>query len=160
MQKELAKISAKEAPKTPLASQVQEILAVITAFSNLLLQETTALKKADFATVDTLQADKKLFAKQYHAKVEALAARKQELLQLDLKLREKLVSERMRFNTVLTDNMRALELAQNSTKRLVNRILEAARHAVTDEQQTNYSNGGKAMSYKSATMSLSIDQNL
>ncbi len=160
MQKELVRTEAKATQKSPLKLQIQEILALITAFSNLLIKETAALKKADFKTVDTLQAEKKLFAKQYQAKVTALAERREELPGLDLALRERLVKERLRFNTVLDDNMRALDLAQNSTKRLVNRILEAARQAVTEEKQTNYSSAGKTMAYKSASLSLSIDQSL
>ena len=83
-----------------------------------------------------------------------------ELPNLELSLRERLMKERLRFNVILDDNMNALDLAQNSTKRLINRILEAARLAVVDEKQTNYSNGGKAMAYKSASMSINIDQSL
>jgi len=160
MQKEHIKVQTRELPKQPLKMQIQELLSLIVAFSNLLSKETAALKKADFKTVDTLQADKKLFAKQYQAKITALAGRREEFPGLELSIREKLMKERVHFNTVLDDNMRALELAQNSTKRLVNRILEAARHAVVEEKQTNYSNAGKAMAYKSASMSLTIDQNL
>ncbi|MFH1157929.1 MAG: hypothetical protein V1721_03480 [Pseudomonadota bacterium] len=160
MQKENIKVAPKEDRKPPLKLQIQEVLGVIAAFSALLVRETDALKKADFKTVDTLQADKKLFARQYHARVTALSARREELQGLDLALREKLVKERARFSVILEDNMQALDLAQNSTKRLVNRILEAARHAVTEDRQTNYSNDGKAMAYKSASLSLSVDQSL
>ena len=156
MQKELQKTAL----KFQMKPQVQEMLAVIAAFSNLLVKETEALKKADFKTVDTLQADKKLFAKQYHAKVTALAEHRGELQGLELSLREKLMQERTRFNMVLSDNMKALELAQNSTKRLVNHILEAARHSVMKDQQTNYSSAGKTTTYKSATTSLAIDRSL
>ena len=161
MQKENLKTAPKkEDVRLSVKTQVQEILAVMLAFSNLLIKETAALKKADFKAVDALQADKKLFAKQYEAKITALADYRAELANLELPLREKLMKERLRFNTVLDENMRALDLAQNSTKRLVNRILEAARHAVVDEKQTNYSKSGKAMAYKSASMSINIDQNM
>lgn len=160
MTKELTNTTLKEKQKAPLKAQIQEMISVLSAFTNLLLKETEALKKSDFKTVDTLQADKKMFAKQYDAKVSALAARRDEFIHLELPVREQLMKERARFSNVLNDNMKALELAQHSTKRLVNRILEAARHAITDDQQTNYSNAGKALSYKSATMSLSIDQSL
>jgi hypothetical protein len=150
----------KEDVRLTVRTQVQEILAVMLAFSNLLIKETNALKKADFAAVDALQADKKLFAKQYEAKITALAAYREALANLELPLREKLLKERVRFNAILDDNMKALELAQNSTKRLINRILEAARQVVVDEKQTNYSKGGKAMAYKSASMSIHVDQSL
>jgi len=163
MQKELTKAPLKK-NETPanllMKQQVQEVLAVIAAFSDLLAKETEALKKADFKTVDTLQADKKLFAKQYHAKVLALSENRENLLALELPLRERLMAERARFSAVLDENMQALELAQNSTKRLVNRILEAARETVLEEKQTNYSKAGMTTTYKSAATSLSLDQSL
>ncbi len=107
-----------------------------------------------------MQEDKKRFAKQYEAMVMALSSRQAEFAALDLALRERLMKERAHFNTVLQENMHALNMAQHGTKRLVDRILEAARQAVAENSQTNYSNGGKAMSYKSASMSLSVDKNL
>lgn len=161
MQNEAIKTAPrKENAKVALRTQIQEILAVMMAFSNLLIKETEALKKADFKVVDTLQADKKLFAKQYEAKITGLANYREELPNLELALREKLIKERLRFNKILDDNMKALDIAQNSTKRLINRILEAARTAVVDQRQTNYSNGGRALAYKSATMSLNVDRSL
>ena len=150
----------KENTRLSVKTQVQEILAVMLAFSNLLVKETAALKKSDFKTVDALQADKRLFAKQYEAKITTLSEYRTELAALELPLREKLVKERMRFNTLLDENMHALDLAQNSTKRLVNRILEAARSAVVDERQTNYTKTGKAMAYKAASLSINIDQSM
>jgi hypothetical protein len=150
----------KETAKLSLKAQVQEVLAVMLAFSNLLVKETAALRAADFKSVDALQADKRLFAKQYEAKIVALSEYRAELPSLDLALREKLVKERQRFNVLLDENMQALDLAQNSTKRLINRILEAARDAVTHEKQTNYSSTGKAVAYKAASLSINVDQSL
>lgn len=160
MSKEPVRKDTKENAKYPMKSHVQELLSVITAFSNLLVKETAALKKGDFKAVDALQADKKLFAKQYNAKITVILERKDEMMTLDLSLREKLAAMRGSFSVVLAENMRALDLAQNSTKRLINRILEAAREAVLDKQATNYSAGGKATMCKSDSMSLTINQNL
>ncbi len=150
----------KEAPRLSVRAQVQEILAVMLAFSNLLVKETAALRKADFKTVDTLQADKKLFARQYEEKIARLADYRAELPNIDVSLSTRLRKERLRFNEILDENMQALDLAQNSTKRLISRILEVACQSVTDQKQTNYNNTGKAMAYKSATLSTSIDQRL
>lgn len=161
MQKETTTTTApKETPRLSVKVQVQEILAVMLAFSNLLTRETAALKKADFKAVDALQADKRLFAKQYQEKIVTLTEYRADLANLELPLREKLQKERLRFNAILDENMKSLELAQHSTKRLVNRILEAARMAVVDERQTNYNSNGKALAYKSASMSINVDQNL
>ena len=155
MQKEALK---KKELKTPFKLQIDELLAVISAFSNLLKKENSALKSADFNAVDKLQADKKIFAKQYEAKVHAIADRRDELLNLDSYTREKLMNERIKFNEVLDLNMTALEMAQESNKRLVNLILDSARKAVAQDKQTNYSNAGLTTTYKSATSSLSIDE--
>ncbi|MCK5659057.1 MAG: hypothetical protein KAH96_04185, partial [Alphaproteobacteria bacterium] len=111
MQKENIKITPKENQKPPLSLQVQETLIVISAFSNLLVKETKALKKANFKTIKTLQADKKLLAKQYHANITALSARREELQELDLALREKLNKERASFSVILEENLQALDLA-------------------------------------------------
>ncbi len=135
-----------------------EVLRVIDAFGRLLQTETNALKTSDFRTVDGLQTDKKNFAKQYHAVVTGLATNKDEVMKLDVTLREKLVRARTEFTVILNDNLRALEMAKDSTKRLVNRILDAARQAVAEDTQTVYSAQGKMQSYKSSSTSLSIDQ--
>jgi len=143
-----------------LRVQVLEILAVIDAFAGLLRRETEALRKADFNAVDLLQADKRLYAKQYEVKVAALATRQNEFPFLELSLRERLMQERTLFSAVLRENLRALELAHNSTKRLVDRILEAARTAVVEDTHPNYSRGALPSTYKSASSSLTIDQRL
>lgn len=148
------------AKKTTLADQVEELLALITVFGALLTKESEALRKADFKTVDSLQDEKKLLAKKYHTLIALLADRRDELLNLDLLLRDKLLNARSGFNRVLDTNTRALDAAQNSTKRLINRILEVARDAVMEDTQTSYSNAGRAKTYKSASTSLSIDQSL
>lgn len=153
-------VNVKAEARSPLKAQIQEMLAVITAFSNLLVKETAALKKADFKTVDALQADKKLFAKQYEAKVTAMFSRREEFAKLEMSLRETLAKERARFNEVLQQNMYALDMAQYGTQRLVDRILDAAREAVVKERETNYSQAGKAMAYKAASLSHSVDTNL
>lgn len=160
MQKETVKSAAKGADKLPLTSQIQEVMNIITGFSALLLKETEALKKADFKTVDGLQADKKIFARQYHDKVKELSVRKDEFRGLDPAFRDRLIDERNRFTALLSDNAYALERAQNSVKRLVNNILDAARRNVLENQQTNYSNAGKALSCKSSSLSLATDQRL
>lgn len=160
MQKEPLKKEQAAAAKQALHTQAEELIAVMQAFGNLLIKETEALRKTDFKTVDTLQAPKKLFAKQYHEKVETLFHRKEELSKLDLKIRERIIKDRTHFNVILEENMRALNAAQNGAKRLVDRILEIAREAVMDEKQTVYTAKGKAGSYKSASNSLSLDRNI
>jgi len=161
MQQDFLKTSRVEVKeKTPLKLQVDELLAVIEAFSNLLDKETDSLKRVDFDVVDRLQEQKKLFAKRYDAKVKSLSTRRDEIIKLDLTTRETLKSARLKFNKCLDENMHALINAQESAKRLVNHILDSARKVVAEETKVNYSKLGKSSSYKSAGTSLSYDQTL
>ena len=144
--------------KAQIKKDVLEILKLLETFGALLVRETEAMEKADFKTVDTLQADKKDLAKLYHNSVTVLNGRKEEMSGIEISLREKLVNARTRFTQTLNENMRALDSTKNSAQRLINRILDTARQTVIDERQTNYSPKGRTASYKSATNSLNIDQ--
>jgi hypothetical protein len=146
--------------KRPLAVDVMEVMQLIEDFGALLLRETAALKKADFSVVDTLQPAKRTLALQYQNMVTSLAARKAEMATLDVAARERLVKARTQFTLILNDNLRALEAAKDSTRRLVSKILDAARKTVVDEKQTNYSAKGHTQAYKTSTLSLSVDQKL
>ena len=152
--------TATTAAKRPLSSDVRDILDLIEKFGALLLRETAALKSADFNAVDLLQPSKRLMALQYQNLVAELAGRKAEMAALDIQARERLVSARTQFTLILNDNLKALEYAKESTRRLVGRILDAARKTVVDEKQTNYSAKGQAQAYKTSTMSLSVDRKL
>lgn len=147
-------------PVSLLSKLVNDTLNTLAEFSNILEQENAALRKSDFKTLDTLQADKRLYAAQYHDHVTKLTERGEEMRNLDIKLKEKLVVARTEFTLLLQENMKALENMKNSTQRLANRILEVARQSVTTDQQTGYSAKGQVRSYASSTRSLSVDQSL
>lgn len=148
------------AARQPLSADLGSVLKLIEDFGNLLKKETAALKKADFKSVDTLQEQKREYAQRYHTLVTGLSERKAEIAQLDLKSRERLILARTAFTEILNDNLRTLEAAKDGTKRLVGRILDAARRAVIDDKQTNYSAKGQTQAYKTSTLSLSVDKNL
>ncbi len=130
------------------------------AFGTLLQEETAAVKKSDFKTVDALQAEKRQFAALYAEMVQALSQRKDEMPLLDPAMRDTLIRARTEFTITLQHNLRALENMKRSAQRLANRILEAARHAVKDECQTNYSAKGQVQAYKTSTLSLRMDEML
>lgn len=149
------------ATATPaLRERVMTVLNLIEEFGSLLVKETDALKKNDYRLVDLLQDDKRNLAKRYHAEVTALSERRAEMPGLELSLQERLIKARTTFTVILNENLRALEASRDGARRLVNRILDTARKAVTDELQTNYSAKGQAQAYRSAAMSLSVDRSL
>jgi hypothetical protein len=146
--------------KPPLKAQIHELLVLIEDFGALLERETKALMAADFKIVDALQADKKVMARRYGDLAAAVAARKEEAHALDGKMRAALVVKRTAFTKTLGRNLRALDAAKSSAGRLIDRIRELAQKAVIDENKTHYSSKGKTGSWKSATLSLTVDQSL
>ncbi len=155
-----ATATAATAAAPNLRERVMGMLGLIEEFGSLLVKETDALKKSDFRLVDLLQDDKRSLAKRYHAEVTALSERRNEMPGLDVSLQERLIKARTSFTVILNENLRALEASRDSARRLVNRILDTARKTVTDELQTSYSAKGHTQSYKSAPLSLSVDQSL
>jgi len=153
-------MKAVTAPKQSLSSDIGSVLKLIEDFGRLLEKETAALKTVDFKAVDALQEQKRDYAQRYHTLVTGLSERKAEIALLDLKTRERLIVARTAFTEILNDNLRTLEAAKDGTKRLVGRILDAARRAVIDDKQTNYSSKGQTQAYKTSTLSLSVDQKL
>lgn len=147
-------------PQSSFSAEVQATIGLLAAFDGLLTRETSALRAVDFATVDSLQEQKREFAKNYHEQIMALSARQSEIGSLDPALREKLLRARTAFTVTLKDNLRALESAKDGAKRLVDRILDIARRTVADECQTSYSAKGHAQTYKTSTLSLRVDQQL
>jgi hypothetical protein len=152
--------SAPQHPPRPLQAEVFAVTRLIEDFGALLVQETAALKKADFKSVDKLQPAKRSFAREYQAAAVRLNARKSEINVLGASEQEKLIAARTAFTVILGDNLRALEAAKDSTRRLIGRILDVARRSVVDGRQTNYSSGGRTQAYKSSTLSLAVDQKL
>ena len=145
---------------TTMKQEMQAFIEVMDEFSQLLQQETAALKAMDIKHVDALQVRKFELSRLYQQRVETLAARRGELVAVELPLREHLVKKRTLFNGLLNDNARALETMRQSARRLSDRILEATRRAVGGERQTSYSAQGQHYSAPSSMLSIRMDQTL
>ncbi|HCS23225.1 MAG TPA: hypothetical protein PLW48_08370 [Alphaproteobacteria bacterium] len=152
--------TAPAAKTDALRGDVMNVLSVLDDFSNLLQQETGALRKNDFDTVEGLQAHKRELAKRYHDMIVQLAAEPKALLNVEPGLRDKLVRARTDFTRLLQENLSVLENVKKSTQRLVDKILDAARQSVTDERHHAYAASGKAQAARSTSLSLSLDQSL
>jgi hypothetical protein len=146
--------------KNMAIDKVNTLLSTLDAFSALLEKETKALRSFDIETVEKLQDEKRQVAKMYQDMVQDLMNHKDALASLDLRARENLVRRRTNFTLLLTDNMKALENMKESAQRLAGKILDVARQTVQEEAQTNYSQKGHMQSYKSSTLSLSLDRSL
>ncbi len=155
----------KETPKAPAAtptlkSQILNVLELIESFGGLLEKETKALRQADFKTVDSMQDAKKQMAKTYQTHVAGLHQRKADIVNVELTLREKLIKARIGFTTILNENLRAIEAAKDSSKRLVDRILEAAREAAMEDKTNAYTARGRMNTQIKSPLSISVNQQL
>lgn len=151
---------AQAAAAASLKNELAATMELLTRFGKFLETETQALRKADFKTVDQLQDDKKNLAKSYHTQISTLSARKAELAALDLPTREKLVLARKKFTEILNDNLHALAAAKDSSKRLVDRILEAAREAALEDKTSAYTARGRMNTPVKAPLSISLNRQL
>lgn len=143
-----------------LRGDVMNVLSVLDDFSHLLKQETEALRKNDFQTVDALQAHKRELAKRYHDMITLLSTQPNALMSVEPTLRDRLVKARTDFTRLLQENLTVLENVKKSTQRLVDKILDVARQSVTDERHHAYAASGKAQAARSSSLSLSIDKSL
>lgn len=140
-----------------LRDQMLATLSVIEKFTRVLEQETLALRKSDFKTVDELQADKMNLARDYEQCVTTLAAARDQLMSADETLREKVIRARTQFTVTLTENLKMLDHVKECSKRLVNRILTAAREAT--EEKSAYGAAG-VMETTRKNYAVSFDQSL
>lgn len=152
--------TAPAAKADALRGDVMNVLSVLDDFSHLLKQETEALRKNDFQTVDALQAHKREVAKRYHDMITLLSTQPNALMSVEPTLRDRLVKARTDFTRLLQENLTVLENVKKSTQRLVDKILDVARQSVTDERHHAYAASGKAQAARSSSLSLSIDKSL
>lgn len=152
--------TAPAAKTDALRGDVMNVLSVLDDFSHLLKQETEALRKNDFQTVDALQAHKRELAKRYHDMITLLSTQPNALMSVEPTLRDRLVKARTDFTRLLQENLTVLENVKKSTQRLVDKILDVARQSVTDERHHAYAASGKAQAARSSSLSLSIDKSL
>ncbi len=143
-----------------IATDVTATIELIGKFGALLEKETTALNNADYKSVDGLQDEKKTMAKNYQSHIECLHRQRADIINIDLSLREKLISARTRFTDILKNNLKALDLAKTSSRRLVDRILEAARNAATEDRTNAYTSRGKMAVPTKGPISISVNRQL
>ena len=136
--------AAANSPRRPIEVEVNEMIKLMHDLSLVLEQENEFLHKAKFKQAEELQANKRTHVETYKAKLAALFERKDEFSALDETLAERLVVTRTNFLQLLNKNLRILSTAKESSRRLVQRILDTARNTV--ETKPNYCAAGSMQS--------------
>lgn len=133
-------------PVKPLASieaEAQKMIQLMDDFSKVLEKENELLRSAKFREIETLQPAKRQYVETYKGKIEMLSQHKEQFATMDTKVAETLILARTEFTKILNSNLRALAAAKDSSRRLVQRILDTARDVV--EEKTNYNAAGSML---------------
>ncbi|MGM0422277.1 MAG: hypothetical protein ACQEQL_04160 [Pseudomonadota bacterium] len=140
-------LTTEKKPTKPIASieaEAADMIRLMNDFAEVLQKENELLNKAKFREIETLQPDKRKYVEAYQSKVELLSQHKAQFANMDKTLAEKLVLTRTEFIKTLNKNLRALAAAKDSSRRLVQRILDTARDVA--ENKTNYNATGTMLS--------------
>lgn len=124
-------------------AEVHSMIQLMSDFSEVLEKESELLRAAKFHAIEPLQSDKRKYVQEYKNKIDLLSQHKEEFKALDQTLAEKLVLARTEFVKILNRNLQVLSAAKDSSRRIVQRILDTARDAV--ETKTNYNAAGAMM---------------
>ena len=127
--------------KHNLQEDIADITNFMEQFALLLNAETQALRAAKFEEAKQMQPQKQEMARQYQKRIQRLTSRKDEIAKLPDTAKENLVAARLKFSKILADNLRVIEAARKTGRRLVEKIISSARDAVS--QKTGYNAMGK-----------------
>lgn len=124
-----------------LMEDIADIENFMQQFARLLQAETKALRAAKFEEAGRMQTQKQEMARQYQKRIQKLAERKDDMAALPEDAKKNLVAARLKFSEVLAENLRMIEAARKTGRRLVEKIISAARDSVS--QKTGYTAAGK-----------------
>jgi len=127
--------------KHNLQEDITDITNFMEQFALLLKAETQALRGAKFEQAKQMQSQKQDMARQYQKRIQRLIARKDDIAKLPEATKANLVTARLKFSEILAENLRVIEAARKTGRRLVEKIISAARDSVS--QKTGYTAAGK-----------------
>ena len=107
--------------------RVAELMITIEEFSELLLQETAAIRAANARAVGGLLTRKQFLASHYTRQLHALSERPQGLAELDPDVKAMLTQSWKRFGERVSENAATLEVAQRATRQVVDIIVDAIK---------------------------------
>ena len=107
--------------------RVAELMITIEEFSELLAEETSAIKAANAKAVASLLNRKQFLATHYSRQLTAISERKQGLAELDEGVKAMLNQSWQGFQVRLAENAATLEVAQRATRQVVDIIVGAIK---------------------------------
>ena len=111
------------------ARAMQDMMSTIDALRAVYAEETLALKSSDSPAFFALQDKKIHVAQEYHDRLSAFVARKDEMLKTNPDLKSLLRKKQAEFNDTSRENLEALDRMRRTVDRLGARIMKAARYS-------------------------------
>lgn len=127
--------------KKHLIADIAEIENFMEQFAQLLKAETQALRATKFEEAARLQPQKQEMARQYQKRIQKLVDCRDEIATLPEDVKTHLVAARLQFSEVLAENLRVIEAARKTGRRLAEKIISAARDSIS--KKTGYNAAGK-----------------
>jgi hypothetical protein len=118
--------------------RVAELMVTIEEFSELLDEETSAIRAANAKGVATLLDRKQYLAGHYTRQMAALSNYQADLAGLDESVKSMLLSAWRQFSERKDENIRALQVAQKATRHVVDLLVSAIREARSANTERSY----------------------
>jgi hypothetical protein len=109
--------------------RVAELMITIEEFSELLDEETAAIRSANAKAVASLLNRKQFLATHYSRQLQSLSERQQGLAELDESVKLMLTKSWQNFSRRVAENAATLEVAQRATRQVVDIIVDAIKQA-------------------------------
>jgi aminopeptidase N len=119
--------------------RVADLMVTIEQFSELLDEETAAIRAVNAKGVATLKDRKEFLALHYTRQMQALFNQRQELETLDAGVKSMLGAAWAEFTAKRNDNIQALQVAMRATRQVVDIIVEAIREVKSAHVERSYS---------------------
>lgn len=130
-------------PPTDINVAILHTIIAVTALRDVLIKETEALRECKTSLFLDYQDEKVEVARRYETLVNALMARGPEIKAADPKLKEQLQRLQGDFSEVARANLEAIERMKNTTSKLAERIMSAAKKSAESMTQFAYGSSGK-----------------
>ncbi|HEV2674065.1 MAG TPA: hypothetical protein VGV37_05945 [Aliidongia sp.] len=136
-------LAAPDVPAPTTSSLVDALLRVTERLTQVVAEETDALKIPRFADVQRLGPEKSKLATNYDTMVRALGKRPKEEIKADPDIVERLALAVRRLDGVSRENAEALRLQMTANRRILDLIAKAA----TTAAKPNFSYGGTRLGH-------------
>ncbi len=142
--------------KTRQILQIEKSLAYVEHLtkdlSSIIEKETHSLENYHMDKFMQYQGDKARLVKNFEIEAQKLLAVREKIKEADPAIRKKIRDTQMAFMNLTKENATMLKRRLESTRRLNERIMNSARQALTDKDQT-YNNMGSHITVDKKTLS-------